>query len=83
MDKEPSVQTGIPAWDSAINPVIGSSLAPAPEASANPLQIWIPVLGMSSSGITSFRAKTLALPLFWVSSDVCPYVHTAAPTRVS
>ena len=27
-----------------INPALGSSLAPAPGASANPLQIWIPVL---------------------------------------
>lgn len=40
---DPSVQTGIPALNSVINPVIGSSLAPAPGASANPLQIWISV----------------------------------------
>ncbi len=45
-DKEPSVQTGIPALNRVINPVIGGSLAPAPGASANPLQIWIAVLGM-------------------------------------
>lgn len=35
---------GVPALDQVINPVIDHSLAPAPGASANPLQIWIPVL---------------------------------------
>ena len=46
MDHTPSVHTGIPAINSVINPVIGESFAPAPGASANPLQIWIPILGM-------------------------------------
>lgn len=46
MDNVPSVQTGVPAINSVINPVIGSSLAPAPGASANPLQIWIPILSI-------------------------------------
>ena len=45
-DKTPAVHTGIPALNSVINPVIGSSLAPAPGDSANPLQIWIPILSM-------------------------------------
>lgn len=44
METAPSVQTGVPALDQVINPVIDYSLAPAPGASANPLQIWIPVL---------------------------------------
>ena len=46
MDNTPSVQTGIPAINSVINPVIGSSFAPDPGASVNPLQIWIPVLSV-------------------------------------
>jgi len=46
MDQTPSVHTGIPAQDSMINSVIGSSLAPAPGDSANPLQIWIPILSV-------------------------------------
>ncbi len=46
MDTVPSVQTGVPAINNVINPVIGSSLAPAPGASANPLQIWIPILSI-------------------------------------
>ena len=47
MDTVPSVQTGVPAINSVINPVIGNSLAPAPGASANPLQIWIPILSIA------------------------------------
>mgnify|MGYP001510094537 CR=1 FL=1 len=44
METAPSVQTGVPALDQVINPVIDHSLSPAPGASANPLQIWISVL---------------------------------------
>ena len=44
MEQLPSIQTGVPALNHVINPALGSSLAPAPGASANPLQIWIPVL---------------------------------------
>ena len=40
MEQTPSVQTGVPALDQVINPVIAHSRG----ASANPLQIWIPVL---------------------------------------
>ncbi len=43
-EQTPSIQTGVPAINRVVNPVIGSSLAPEPGASANPLQIWIPVL---------------------------------------
>ena len=46
METVPSVQTGVPAINSVINPVIGSSLAPTPGASANPLQIWIPIFSI-------------------------------------
>ena len=46
MDTVPSVQTGVTVINNVINPVIGSSLAPVPGASANPLQIWIPILSI-------------------------------------
>lgn len=36
----PSVNTGIDAVNSVVNPIISSSFAPNPGASANPLQIW-------------------------------------------
>ena len=44
MEQTPSVQTGVPALDQVINPLIDHSLSPAPGASANPLQIWISVM---------------------------------------
>ena len=36
MEQTPSVQTGVPALNHVINPVISSSFTPAPGASANP-----------------------------------------------
>ena len=46
MDAAPMIHTGIPAINSAVNPIISQSFAPAPGASANPLQIWIPVFAV-------------------------------------
>ncbi len=43
MDPTPQIHTGISMMNAVINPVIGTSLAPDPWASANPLQIWIPI----------------------------------------
>ena len=57
MEQTPSVQTGVPALNHVINPVISSSSTPAPGASANPLQIWIPVL----TGIWLFGIAALFL----------------------
>lgn len=57
MEQSPSVQTGVPALNHVINPVIRGSFTPAPGASANPLQIWIPVL----TGIWLFGIAALFL----------------------
>jgi len=43
-DKTPTINTGIPIINSALNPVISDSFTPGPGDSANPLQIWITVL---------------------------------------
>lgn len=43
MDRTPQINSGINAINSAINPVISDSLSPAPGASMNPLQLWIPL----------------------------------------
>ena len=43
MDWTPEISTGIGSLDTVINPVITESFAPEPYASANPLQILIPV----------------------------------------
>lgn len=57
MEQTPSVQTGVPALNHVINPVISGSFTPAPDASANPLQIWIPIL----TGIWLFGVAALFL----------------------
>ena len=36
----PEIQSGIPALNSAVNPVLQEVLAPSPTASTNPTQIW-------------------------------------------
>lgn len=46
MSPEPTIHTGVPAINSVVNPIITETFAPEPIASANPLQIWIPVLAM-------------------------------------
>ena len=43
MDKTPTIDSGIPAINNAVNPIIEGSFAPEPSASANPLQILVPV----------------------------------------
>lgn len=46
MEHTPTVHTGVSALNRVINPVIGSSFSPDPSASANPLQILIPVMSL-------------------------------------
>lgn len=43
MDWTPEISTGIEPLDQVVNPVTSTSFAPEPSASANPLQILIPV----------------------------------------
>ena len=45
MDWTPEISTGIASLDTVVNPIITQTFAPNPLSSANPLQIWIPVLG--------------------------------------
>lgn len=40
----PAIHSGIPALDKVLNPVISDSFTPDPVASANPLQILLPIL---------------------------------------
>ena len=44
VDPAPSIQTGLPLLDNAVNPIILQTFAPDPTASANPLQILIPIV---------------------------------------
>ncbi len=43
MTAKPTVDTGVPVINDVVNPVISQSFAPQPLASANPLQILLPV----------------------------------------
>jgi len=43
IDAVPQIDTGVPVFNEIVNPMIGESFAPAPTASANPLQILIPI----------------------------------------
>ena len=42
-DPTPSIQSGITAVNNTLNPFIEQVFTPAPGASVNPLQIWIPI----------------------------------------
>ena len=55
MDSSPAVDTGIAGLDRVVNPVMQAAFTPAPEASANPLQVLLPVLaGIWIVGMAAF-----------------------------
>ena len=46
MSPSPTIHTGVPALNSVVNPIITETFAPEPIASANPLQILIPIFAI-------------------------------------
>lgn len=73
MDPEPTIHTGVPVINDVVNPVISESFAPAPGASVNPLQVWIPVLaGIWVAGIVVLLGYTVVSYLL-----LCRKVGTA------
>lgn len=44
----PAIQSGIPAVNNSVNPVLGETFAPDPSASANPLYVWMSVVDRKS-----------------------------------
>ena len=46
MSPTPTIHTGVPVLNSVINPIITETFAPEPIASANPLQILIPIFAV-------------------------------------
>lgn len=46
LDRTPEINTGIPFVNDMVNPIIGTSFAPDPATSANPLQLWIPTFAL-------------------------------------
>ena len=56
-DQSPAIHSGISSLDEAVNPIYSESLRPTPEASVNPLQVWVAVfanlwlLGMAAMAL--------------------------------
>lgn len=70
LDRTPTVNTGVPMINNALNPVLVGSLAPEPMASANPLQILIPAAtNLWILGITAMLIYT-AVSYFKVKSRI-------------
>lgn len=60
MAQTPELQSGVPAIDSVLNPVIRDWFTPESVASANPLQILIPILsGIWLTGMTALLLYTV------------------------
>ncbi len=59
-DASPSLDTGISALDAVVNPMFAGAFAPGMGDSANPLQVWIPVLSvvwaLGMAGILGYTA---------------------------
>lgn len=47
MDPAPQLHTGIDSLNNVINPIVSESFSPAPGASMNPLQFWIPLAAIT------------------------------------
>lgn len=61
----PQIDSGIGAINSAVNPVLGQSMAPAPGDSANPAQVWSFILsGVWIAGV--FAMVLYALTSYWL-----------------
>lgn len=63
-DQTPTINSGIPIVNSTLNPIISESFTPAVGDSANPLQVWIPVL------TALWLVGTIALLVYTVISYV-------------
>ena len=46
MAAKPAIDSGVEVVNSVVNPMIAASFTPNPGASANPLQIWIPLIAV-------------------------------------
>lgn len=56
----PAIESGIPAVNHAVNPIISQTFTPDAGDSANPLQIWLPILsilwGLGTAGLLTYAA---------------------------
>lgn len=77
MSPAPAVAVGIPVIDNAVNPVIASSFTPAPAASANPLQIILPIL----SALWLLGAAVMLLYALFSFLRLSRHVSASIPMR--
>lgn len=88
MDPAPRITSGVAAVDSAVNPVIAGAFTPAPGDSANPLQIWLPLLAaawaLGAAAMAVYTAVSYALLCRRMRRAVClrenVFESGAAPT---
>ncbi len=71
-DRYPALDTGFGALDEIVNPILSESMQAHPEYSANPMQIWITVLGWI------WLAVMLCMLTFMAAS----FIHLQIKTRV-
>lgn len=58
--QEPAVNSGIPALNDLVNPMIGKTFTPAPGASVNPLYLWVSLAGLIwAAGLVCLLAHAL------------------------
>ncbi len=89
MDKTPEINTGIPAINSTINPVISSSFSPEYAESANPLQILIPIFSVAwlvgiaamliYTGISYWRIKRKISTAFMYRDNIFQSENVVSP----
>lgn len=88
-DPSPSVHTGIPAVNSAVNPLLGQIFAPQPGDSANPLQVWVPVLAavwlmgmgllLAWAAFRTWRLRRQMASAVWLGDNIYQSEAAAAP----
>ena len=70
-DRYPAIDTGFGSIDEIVNPVISGSMEARPEHSANPMQVWITVLGWVWIGVM------LCLLLYMAASFIYLRIKTS------
>lgn len=89
MDRTPRIDSGVPLVNGVVNPIISSSFTPDPMTSANPLQIFIPVLanfwilGMAVlflyTVVSYWRVKRKVRTAVLLKENIFQSEHVASP----
>ena len=77
MSPAPQIESGVAAINNVVNPVLAGSFTLSPVASANPLQIWLPIL----AALWLTGAAGMALYAVFSYARLCRRVRTAVLLR--